>query len=102
MIGLTGLLLFGIFNCTQLFFTKSLSDLTLKSNATGIILLLIGLCVPAFLLNYFVLFKGDNYLEYFKEFDEIDSSEKLKYYLISTFVALLIFSFFVYSFKFMR
>jgi hypothetical protein len=99
--GLIGLLLFGIFDCSQIFFSVSLDNLIFE-NQTNDLLFIIILVISSLLFNYFILFKGNKYLEYFKEFDEMDASEKTKYYWMSFFVVLLIVSFFIFSFRFTR
>ena len=60
------------------------------------------LLVPSFLFNYYFLFKDDEYVEYFSEFDEMKSDEKKRYMWISIIAVLLIWVFFIFSFKFMR
>jgi hypothetical protein len=99
--GLLVLLTFGIFNCSQIFFSISLGDIALKNSANEI-LFIAFLLAPSLLFNYFTLFKENKYLKYFKEFDEMDASEKTKYYWISLFVFLLILLFFIFSFRFTR
>ncbi|MDB5134184.1 MAG: hypothetical protein JWP37_787 [Mucilaginibacter sp.] len=101
MVGLSVLLVFGAFNCSQILFTISLGDLVLK-NGTSENLFNLFLVTTSLLFNYFTLFKGSKCLKYFKEFDEMDASEKTKYYWISLVVVLSIMTFFIYSFKFTR
>jgi hypothetical protein len=101
IIGLTGFLLFGIFDCSQLFFSISLDDLVFKNDTNGTLLVLC-LFVLSFLFNYITLFRGNKYLEYFKEFDKIEASEKTIYYWMSLIVVTFIIAFFIISFKFTR
>lgn len=101
MIGLTGFLLFGLFDCSQLLFSTSLDDLVFKNKNINMLFLLC-LIVPSFLFNYFTLFKESKYLDYFKEFDKMDDGDKTKYYWMSLIVVIVIVSFFVVSFKFTR
>jgi len=101
MIGLIGVLLFGIFDYSQLFFSASLDDLVFR-NDTNDTLFLLCLIILSFLFNYLTLFKGNKYLEYFKEFDEMDGAKKIEYYWMSLIVVLFIISFFIISFKFTR
>ena len=54
------------------------------------------------LFNYFLLFKHNKYLEYFKEFEKMDRSDKKKWAWISLFVILSFFFFIVGSFVFMN
>jgi hypothetical protein len=99
--GLIIILLFGLFDCSQLLFSISLDDLIFK-NQTNDTLFISTLITLSLLFNYFTLFKGNKYLEYFREFDEMDATEKNKYYWISFIVVLLIVSFFIFSFRFTR
>jgi hypothetical protein len=99
MIGLTGFLLFGIFDYSQLLFSTSLDDLVFKNQTNGMLFLL-ALIVPSLLFNYFTLFRGNRYLTYFKEFDKIEINEKKKYYWMSFIIILFIVAFFITSFKF--
>ena len=90
-----------IFNLCQFFFQISLSDWIYRSSANEILFLfIIGL--PAFILNYFILFKDDKYLEYFEEFDGMTLGEKSKYTWVSVAIVLLILIGFFYSFKSIR
>ena len=99
--GLVIFLLFGIFNCSQILFSSSLGDWIFR-NQTNSILFLTFLIIPALLFNYFALFQEDKYLDYFKEFDDMDASNKTKYYWMSLVVVVFIVSFFIVSFKFTR
>lgn len=99
-----GLLMFftwGIFNCCQPLFSISLGDWIFKSNTNGI-LFLIGIIIPSFLFNYFVLFREDKYFDYFEEFDKLDKKDLKKYYWVSIVSIVFIGSFFICSFKFTR
>ena len=99
--GLLVLLLMGIYNTCQLFFTVSISD-WIFSNTTNSLEFLCFTIAPALLINYFVVFKEDRYLEYFKEFEKIDAHQIKKYYVISLITVIFIFSFFLVSFKFIK
>ena len=54
------------------------------------------------LFNYFLLFKNNKNLEYFKEFEKMDRSDKKKWAWISLLVILSFFFFIVGSFVFMN
>jgi len=90
-----------IFNFSQNFFKTSLSDWIFKNDVNGI-LFLIAVILPAFIFNYFILFKNNKYLEYDAEFDEMNSDEKRKETIISVIITSLILGCFFYSFKYMR
>jgi len=91
----------GIFNLCQFFFQDSLGDWLFK-NGTNEILFLCIIIAPAFLFNYLLLFKDDKYVEYFSEFDEMKSDEKNRYMWGSVITVLLIWVFFIFSFKYIR
>ena len=103
--GFMGILLinidWSIFNFCQYFFQFSLSDWIYK-NGTNQILFLCILLAPAFFFNYFFLFKDDEYLEYFSEFDNMKSDEKNRYMWVSIITVLLIWIFFIFSFKYIK
>ena len=54
------------------------------------------------LLNYFLLFRHNKYLRYFKEFEKMDGVEKKKWAWISLMVILSFFIFSIFSFVFMN
>jgi len=56
----------------------------------------------ALFLNYFLIFRQNKYLRYFKEFDKMDAPAKKKWSLISLITILGIFIFSVCSFIFMN
>jgi len=91
----------GIFNISQIFFTISLSDWAFKNNNTDLIFLGIQI-IPAFIFNYFMLFRDNKYVDYFAEFDEMKSNEKNKSFWISSVSILFIIAFFIVSFKYVR
>jgi len=91
----------GIFNISQIFFTISLSDWAFKNNNTDLIFLAIQI-IPAFIFNYFMLFRDNKYVDYFAEFDEMKSNEKNKSFWISSVSILFIIAFFIVSFKYVR
>jgi hypothetical protein len=64
-----------------------------------IFLILIGL--PSVLVNYFVLWKDDKYLVYYKEFEKQSKEEKRKWAWISFITVLLIILLLILSFKVM-
>jgi len=101
MIGLIGFLLFGIFNYSQIFFSKSLTDWTFENNTNDIIFLAC-IIIPSLLFNYFTLFKNNKYLEYFKVFEGFSDVKKNKYCWLSFIIILIISLFLIYSFKFLR
>lgn len=65
---------------------------------TNFITYLIVIVGPALLINHFLLFKKDKYLNYFDEFDKMDESKKRTYYLLGFISVVLIISFFFLSF----
>ena len=90
-----------IFNICQLFFQASLGDWIFKNSTNGILFLII-ISIPAFIFNYFILFKNNRYSEYFEEFDKMVLGERRKYTWISVAIVLLIWALFFYSFKYTR
>jgi hypothetical protein len=102
MIGLTGFLLFGLFDYSQIFFSISLDDLVFRNDNNAVIFLLFFIAAPSLIFNYFTLFKANKYLQYFTEFDGLDKNELKKYYWMSSILILLMASFFIVSFKFTK
>ncbi|WP_295653922.1 hypothetical protein [uncultured Mucilaginibacter sp.] len=90
-----------LFNVCQLFFHESLSDWSFKNQTNGA-LFLGTIILPAFLFNYFLLFKNSKYVAYFAEFDDFNSDKKQRYFWVSIVSILLIWMFFLLSFKFTR
>jgi len=103
--GLVIFLIVGIFNCSQLLFTQSISQpishwISKNRFQTGLFLL--ALIVPSFLLNYFVLFKQNKYLKYFKEFEKIDRTTIKRYYFFSFVIIAILSTFFFISQRFTK
>lgn len=91
------MLQYSIFNLVQIFVGKSLIQYFFN-DFQAIVIFLILFLSPAGILNYFVLFKNDRYLSYFKSFNKFSKS-KLKqfswrsFFVIMSFWILLILSF---------
>lgn len=66
-------------------------NLRLKEN---LIYILVTIVTLSYLTNYILLYKGDKYLKYFKEFDEQPVNKSL--YLLATLLHLGVFSLFFY------
>lgn len=62
----------------------------------------IALIVISFIVNHFLLFKRDKYLDYFKEFEKMEKKEKMKWAWISLGVVLIILLFSIGSFAFLN
>jgi hypothetical protein len=90
--GLIGFIGFGIFLCYE-GIVKRMDDITP--------LMFIVIMIPPFIINYFLLFKKDKYLKYFKEFDKKPRKWKIKWAWISFGVIFGILVFLVGSFMFM-
>lgn len=84
------LLLFGIYSLLEILNVLQIERLI---KTTVIILILI-----AYVANYFLIFKDDLYLNYFKEYYDMKKGNRIKNFIISIFVCILIISFFVLMF----
>lgn len=60
------------------------------------------LIILSIIVNYFLVFKGDKYLRYFKEFDKMSKKDKTKWAWISFAVSIGILSFTIGSFIFLN
>jgi len=97
--GLLVMLEYSIFNIIQVIVGKSLIQYFFK-DATSVILFLIVFLVPAGIVNYFLLFKEDKYLRYFKKFDKAFKGKSSKYgwlsfLIVLSFLLLIVLSFVV-------
>lgn len=95
--GLLVLLEYGIFNFIQVMAGKSIIQ-DVWSNNNNILPFLVILLVPSGLFNYFILFKKDKYLKYFKEFNKMPKDKKLEYSWKSLYIILLFWMFSIVSF----
>jgi hypothetical protein len=95
--GLLVLVEYGIFNVFQAITNKSLIQIVWKDGLHFLVYLLI-LLVPVIIINNYVLFRRDNYLSYFKEFEKMTDKQKMAYRWLSLSVVILILSFFISSF----
>jgi hypothetical protein len=96
--GLLVLLEFGIFNFIQLFVGQPLIRYVWDSGTSYRVLFLAALCIPPGVLNYFVLFKDDRYLAYFKKFETESPAEKRKHTWLAALTILAIWAFCIGSF----
>jgi uncharacterized membrane protein len=87
---LTLLLLFGVYNLFKVLGVLQKGKLSITAI---IIIILTSLAV-----NYFLIFKDDSYLDCFKEYDEMKKKSRIKNFIISILVCILIFSFSVLMF----
>jgi hypothetical protein len=95
--GLLVLIEYGLFNIFQIIIGISLIQVVLK-DIYHFIMYLVILVVPSVLVNNYLLFRKDKYLDYFKEFEIMTDKKKTVYGWLSFFVVILIFSFFMGSF----
>ena len=93
------LVLFGIalLNILEILIGRSLIKDVTESSFHFVIFFII-LIVPTVLINNYVLFRKDKYLNYFIKFNLMNKREKIKYSWISFFIILLVFFFFIGSF----
>ena len=97
--GLLVMLEYSIFNFIQVAIGESLIQYFFK-DAVSVVLFLITFLVPAGIVNYFLLFKKDKYLQYFKKFDKAFKKSSAKYgwrsfFIVLSFYLLIVFSFVV-------
>lgn len=85
--GLLVMLELSIFNFIQVIADKFVIQYFFR-DAFSVILLLVVFLVPAGVVNYFILFKDDKYLRYFKKFDKTLKGKNRKYGWISFFIVL--------------
>lgn len=62
----------------------------------------IALIIISFIVNHFLLFKHDKYLNYFKEFEKMEKTDKMRWACISLGVILIILLFSIGSFVFLN
>lgn len=95
-----GILVFigiGLLNIIETVVGRSLiRDIT--NNSLHIILFVVILIGPTILINNYLLFRKDKFLNYFKEFEMLNREKKSAYRLLTIFVIIFIFSFFIGSF----
>ena len=96
--GLIVMIEYSLFNFLQAYLKTSLIQYVFENTLILIVWLLILLLVAG-LFNYFVLFKGDKYLDYYKRFNKLDKKAKKKNRWISTFIIFGIIGMLILSFK---
>lgn len=95
--GLLVLIGIGILNILEILVGRSLiKDVT--ENSFHFLIFFIVLLVPTVLINNYLLFRKDKYLNYFKELEAMTDKKKLVYGWLSFFVVLLTFTFCIGSF----
>ncbi len=62
----------------------------------------IALVIISFIVNHFLLFKQDKYIDYFEDFEKMEKTEKWKWSWISLVVILIILAFSISSFAFLN
>lgn len=97
--GLLVMLQYSIFNFIQASIGESLVQYFFK-NVISFVFFLVTFLLPAGVVNYFLLYKNDKYLKYFKAFDKGFKNNGRKYgwrcfFIVSFFYLLVIFSFIV-------
>lgn len=97
--GLLVMLEYSIFNFTQAIIGKSLVHYFFKDIISFIIFITLFLA-PAGIVNYFLLYRKDKYLNYFKKFDKSFKENTTKYgwksfFIVLSFYLLLVLSFVV-------
>ena len=97
--GLLAMLEYSIFNFIQIIIGKSLVQYFFK-DAVSVVLFIITFLVPAGIINYFLLYREDKYLKYFKKFDKTFKGNTAKYgwrsfFIVLSFYLLIILSFVV-------
>ena len=88
---------YGFFNIFQKILGQSLIKAVWKDSFHFIIYLII-LVVPSAIINRYLLFRKDKYLNYFKEFEAMPNKKKSVYGWLTFLVVVLIFSFLIGSF----
>ncbi|MEL4308857.1 hypothetical protein [Joostella sp. CR20] len=84
------LLLFGLFNLLKV--------LNILPKDTPIKTAIIITILIALMFNYFLIFKGDSYLDYFREFNEMKNRKRIANFALSAIICMLILSFSIYMF----
>ena len=97
--GLLVMLEYSVFNFTQAIIGKSLIQYFFK-DVMSFVLFLVVFLVPAGIVNYFLLYKKDKYLKYFKKFDKTFKNNSRKYgwksfFIVMSFYLLVVISFVV-------
>jgi hypothetical protein len=97
--GLLVMLEYSVFNFTQALIGKSLVQYFFK-DVISFVFFLITFLLPAGIVNYFLLYKKDKYLKYFKKFDKAFKNNSRKYgwrsfFIVLSFYLLVVFSFVV-------
>lgn len=97
--GLLVMLEYSVFNFIQALIGKSLVQYFFK-DVISFVFFLITFLLPAGIVNYFLLYKKDKYLKYFKKFDKAFKNNSRKYgwrsfFIVSSFYLLVVFSFVV-------
>jgi len=86
---------YSIFNFIQVLIGKYLIQYFFK-NIMSFVFFIITFLLPAGIINYFLLYKKDKYLTYFKKFDKEFKNESCKYAWRSFFIVLLFYCFIYY------
>lgn len=97
--GLLVMLEYSVFNFIQAFIGESLVQYFFK-DVISFVFFLITFLLPAGIVNYFLLYKKDKYLKYFKKFDKAFKNNSRKYgwrsfFIVTSFYLLVVFSFVV-------
>ena len=99
--GFMGVLLvlieYGIFNIIQILSNRPLIQ-SVWSDELHFFIFFTLLLAPIILVNQYLLFKKNKYLDYFKEFETMTKRKKTIYAWLSFFAVTIIFSFFIGSF----
>ncbi len=88
---------YSFFNILQKILGRSLIETVWKDSFHFVIYLII-LTAPSAIINWYLLFRKDKYLNYFKEFETMSNKKKSVYGWLTLLVVVLIFSFLVESF----
>ncbi len=95
--GLLVLFEYGLFNFIQ-GITKKALIANVWEDSSHFFIYLIVLLIPVVLINNYLLFKNDKYLNYFEQFEKEGKRKKSSYYFLSIITVLLFVSFFFLSF----
>jgi hypothetical protein len=95
--GLLVLIGIGLLNIFETIIGRSIIQDVCKDYLHFIIFFIV-LLVPTVLINNYLLFRKDKYLDYFKEFEKMTDKKNSAYGWLTFFVVMLIFSFFIGSF----
>jgi hypothetical protein len=96
--GLIVMIEYSLFNFLQAYLKTSLIQYIFE-NIFILIAWLFVLLLVAGLINYYILFKRDKYLDYFKRFNKLDKKSKNKNRWISTLIIIGVIGMLILSFK---